>query len=153
MRLEPFVPSLITEGRLRVDFATGQIFSTRSNTPNKPLGALTPKGYLRICITINGRQTHALAHRIIWIAKHGPIPDRAQIDHIDTVKTNNRISNLEAVSGAENMARAAKNGLAKGGRRNALRDPQTGRFIGKHLAGRLLDGREWNEFPLEASYV
>lgn len=30
------------------------------------------------------------------------------------------------------------------------RDPKTGRYIGKQAAGRLLDGREWNEFP-EAS--
>ena len=28
-------------------------------------------------------------------------------------------------------------------------DLKTGRFVGKKAAGRLLDGREWNEFPNE----
>lgn len=31
--------------------------------------------------------------------------------------------------------------------RGVGRDPLTGRFIAKKAAGRLLDGREWNEFP------
>lgn len=30
------------------------------------------------------------------------------------------------------------------------RDAETGRFVGKKAAGRLLDGREWNEFPGQA---
>ena len=105
MRLEPLVQPLIASGRLYVDLMTGLIFSTRSNTPDKPLGALTAKGYLRVCISVDGKQAHALAHRIVWIARHGPIPEGVQIDHVDTVKTHNWISNLEAVTGAENMAR------------------------------------------------
>jgi DNA-binding XRE family transcriptional regulator len=31
--------------------------------------------------------------------------------------------------------------------RNIVNDPVTGRFVGKKAAGRLLDGREWNEMP------
>lgn len=31
--------------------------------------------------------------------------------------------------------------------RNPMRDPITGRFVGKKAAGRLLDGREWDEYP------
>lgn len=144
MRLEPFIPSLIAGGHLRVDFSSGEIFSSKSNTPQKPLGAITAKGYLRVCITVDGCQAHALAHRIVWIAKYGQLPDGAQIDHIDGVKTNNRVANLDAVSGAENMARAAKSGLTNGGWRDGPRDAVTGRFIGKRRAGRLLDGVEHN---------
>lgn len=69
-----------------------------------------------------------------------------QIDHIDTVKTHNWLSNLEAVSGDENMARAVRNGLfANVGRHDGIRDSK-GRF-GTRAAGRLLDGREWSETP------
>lgn len=39
--------------------------------------------------------------------------------------------------------------VAEGDQRRCTseRDPATGRFVGKKRAGRLLDGREWSEFP------
>lgn len=147
MQLEPLIPQLVASGRLRVDFDTGLIYSPKSNTPDKPLGAITKKGYLRVCLNIEGKQAHALAHRIVWAAMHGPVPDGLQIDHRDTIKTHNWIKNLEAVTGAKNMARAAQNGLTNGGWRDGPRDPKTGRFVGKRAAGRLLDGRTWDELP------
>lgn len=94
MRLELLVPELISAGLLRVDLEAGLIYSPRSNTPDKPLGALTAKGYLRVCLNVDGKQAHALAHRIVWVAKHGPVPHGAQIDHVDTVKTHNWADNL-----------------------------------------------------------
>jgi hypothetical protein len=42
MRLEPLVPDLVASGRLLVDSKSGLIYSPRSNTPDKPLGALLP---------------------------------------------------------------------------------------------------------------
>lgn len=68
MQLEPHVPRLINIGRLRVDFDQGHVFSSASNAPERPLGALTKKGYLRVCVAVNGKQAHALAHRIVWCA-------------------------------------------------------------------------------------
>ncbi len=147
MQLEPLVPQLVASGRLIVDFDTGLIYSPRSNTPDKPLGAITKKGYLRVCLNIDGSQAHALAHRIVWAAKHGPVPAGFQIDHCDTIKTHNWIDNLEAVTGAKNMARAAKNGLTNGGWRDGPRDPMTGQFVGKKNAGRLLDGVTHDGMP------
>lgn len=147
MKLEPLVPSLVATGRLRVDFDTGLIYSPKSNTPYKPLGAITSKGYLRICMTIGGKQAHGLAHRVIWAARHGHIQNGFQIDHIDTVKTHNSIDNLEAVTCGENMARAARNGLTNGGWRDGPRDRVTGQFVGKRRAGRLLDGVIHDAFP------
>lgn len=113
MRLEPLVPRLIEDGRLKVDADSGHAFSPASNTPEKPLGAITAKGYLRICVTVDGKQAHGLAHRIIWCAVNGPVPDGGQIDHINGVKTDNRISNLDLVDPAENMRRAKEAGLLR----------------------------------------
>lgn len=143
---DQMILDLIEAGRLRVDAEAGHVYAPKSNTPTKPVGAPTKKGYLRLCINVNGRQHHFMVHRIVWVSVNGPVPDGYEVDHGDRMKTNNRIGNLEAVPGTVNMARAAKAGAFKNaGRRDGIRDAK-GRF-GKKAAGRLLDGREHSEFP------
>ena len=140
------IQELIATGRLVVDAERGKVFAPRSNTPMKPVGALTSKGYLRICMTVNGVQKHFMAHRVVWVSVHGAVPDGMEIDHKNRSKNDNRISNLEAVVGAENMERARLAGAFKHvGRRDGIRDSK-GRF-GKKAAGRLLDGRTWDGVP------
>lgn len=147
MRLEAHIQKLLADGVIKVDFSTGHVFSTKSNTPERPLGAKTRKGYIRLCVSLDGVQFHGLAHRIVWIAAHGLIPAGMQVDHLDAIKNNNRLSNLSLVSQAENMRRAALMGLCTGGRRDGERCPTTGRFVGKAHAGRMLDGIAHDGFP------
>lgn len=156
-RLRPAVPAmtndemivaLIAEGRLRVDADRGLVYAPRSNTPDKPVGSLTKKGYVRVCIQRDGRQKHFMLHRIIWVSVHGPLAPGHEVDHGPAGKTVNCIANLEAVAGAENLGRARRDGkLGRGGWRDAPRDPQNGQFVGKRAAGRLLDGVEHNAMP------
>lgn len=143
---DAFIVALIEAGRIRVDAENGLVFAPKSNTPEKPVGARTKKGYLRLCVSIEGRQRHFMVHRIVWVSVHGPLPPRHEVDHKDRVKTNNRIANLESVPGRINLDRAVEAGAFKNvGRKDGIRDAK-GRF-GKKRAGRELDGREWNEFP------
>ena len=148
MRGDLAILSMIETGRLRVDVERGLVFAAKSNTPDKAVGSLTSKGYLRVCVTCGGAQVHFMAHRIVWVSVNGPVQTGEQIDHLNGNKTDNRLCNLEAVAGRENMRRAARDGLTKGGWREALRDPQTGQFLTKRAAGRLLDGVEHNAFPV-----
>lgn len=146
MRGDLAILALIEGGRLRVDVETGLAYSTRSNAPDKPIGARTAKGYLRACVTLAGKQMHFMVHRIVWVSVNGPLPPNHQIDHCDADKSNNRIGNLEAVLGRVNIARAKAAGLFIGnGRTDGVRDSK-GKF-GKKRAGRLLDGRTHDEFP------
>jgi hypothetical protein len=69
---------------------TGKVY----NKPNKV-------GY--IVITINYKTY--LAHRLVWLYVYGKFPDK-WIDHINRIKTDNRLINLRDVSPSEN----AKNG-------------------------------------------
>lgn len=145
---DSIIAALLSEGRLTVDRNTGNVFAPRSNNPAKAIGAVTKKGYLRTCINYNGSQVYIMIHRVAWIDSHGVPSDPAlQIDHKNTIKNDNRPDNLEAVPNAENMRRATAAGLFRHvGRRDGIRDSK-GRF-GKKLAGRLLDGRTWDEFPV-----
>jgi hypothetical protein len=144
--VDVIILKLLGLGRLQVDFGTGLVYAPRSNTPSKPIGTLTKKGYLRACINFKGHQVHAMVHRVVWVAANGAVPDGMQIDHRNTIKTDNHPDNLEAVPQPTNMARAAAAGLCRGnGRKDGIRDAK-GRFGKKH-AGRLLDGREWSEMP------
>lgn len=147
MRGDLAILALIEAGRLHVDAEHGLVFAPKSNTPEKSIGAVTKKGYLRACINVSGKQMHFMVHRIVWVSVHGPVPPGHQIDHRDTIKSNNRISNLEAVTGLVNMRRAAKAGLTNGGWREAHRDKATGQFVGKKHAGRLLDGVQHDGYP------
>jgi hypothetical protein len=46
-----------------------------------------------------------LLHRAIYAAAHGPIPEGVEIHHKDGNKTNNDLSNLEALSGTDHRRR------------------------------------------------
>lgn len=58
----------------------------------------TGRGYLRVCV--NGRLTQV--HRIIWQMVHGEIPEGLKIDHINGIRSDNRLENLRLVSNQEN---------------------------------------------------
>ena len=47
-------------------------------------------------------------HRLVYECHYGPIPDKMQINHIDSNRQNNCINNLELVTQSENMKHAFK---------------------------------------------
>ncbi|EBO0868488.1 HNH endonuclease [Salmonella enterica] len=61
-------------------------------------GALSKSGYLMVSIN---KKLYA-AHRLAWIISHGEWPSM-QIDHINRVRSDNRIKNLRDVTRSENQ--------------------------------------------------
>ena len=53
------------------------------------------------------------AHRLVWEVLHGPIPEDLEINHINGDKADNRITNLELVTGSENQKHAFAIGLQR----------------------------------------
>lgn len=89
----------------------------------KAVGSLKGKGYLRV--HVEGR-SYAV-HRLIWLMHTGAWP-KDQLDHINRVRTDNRIENLRECDTAENcwnQVGARPNN--KGGVRGVHRLP-SGRF-------------------------
>lgn len=69
------------------------------------------KGYLRLTLQIPNKKLQSVqAHRVVWERHNGVIPSGMQVNHKDLDKTNNRIGNLELVTGQENIQHSYANG-------------------------------------------
>lgn len=95
----------ITKGDWAIDPERGLLFGSRG----APFSALASGGYVYCRPCKDGRS--ALVHRLIWEHVHGPIPAGLEINHINGVKTDNRVANLEAVTHARNVMHAYETGL------------------------------------------
>lgn len=68
-------------------------------------------GYHRITLMRNGVPKNYLIHRLMWEAFVHPIPEGMVINHLNGIKNDNRLDNLECVTPAENNIHALKTGL------------------------------------------
>lgn len=92
---------------------SGKIVNTKTGRVLKQF--LNPKGYSQIQLSTNGLSKTISIHRCVWETYKSVIPKGLEINHIDGVKTNNNISNLELVTHAENVQKAVETGLIKSG--------------------------------------
>ena len=60
-------------------------------------------GYYRVALWKNSIQKRYLVHRLVWIAFNGHIPEGYEINHLNEVKSNNRLENLNLVTHKENI--------------------------------------------------
>ena len=85
---------------LRYDESTG-VFTWRTPRPRVKVGdnagCTNARGY---CMIETGCKAYG-AHRLVWLYVHGEFPPD-QIDHINGIKTDNRLVNLRAVTNAQN---------------------------------------------------
>lgn len=92
--------------------ATGEVWSAAG----RPVGSRNRDGYVRIIVRVGGGSCSTwYAHRLVWEAVHGPIPDRMEVDHLDGNAANNALGNLELVTGSENRRRQRERSLARWG--------------------------------------
>jgi len=96
----------------RCDPDTGHVWWTKpSENKNsrrrldKPAGWHTKNGYLKLSIpryiTADGCTKHLFAHRVIWFLHYGIWPVEL-LDHINGIRTDNRIENLRLATHEEN---------------------------------------------------
>lgn len=103
-------------GYREIPFATDYLISTDgkifSKKNNKHLKTSIVTGYYRVWLRgTDSTYKQYLVHRVVAMT-YIPNPDnKEQVNHIDGVKTNNSVNNLEWVSRQENMVHAFATGL------------------------------------------
>ena len=86
-----YILNKIRSGEWIPSLDTGQVYSTRK------------KGFMKFSVTKSGYPVcnGVILSHVIWIAANGAVPYGMQIDHINGDTTDNRLCNLQLVSGSE----------------------------------------------------
>ena len=102
------LPLAGAENVLRYDADTGLLYWTvhiyRIKKPGDLAGHMNKKGY----IEIRYNRTTYQAHRLAWYLHTGEDPGELQVEHIDTNRTNNRITNLRLATAQDNAQNQSK---------------------------------------------
>lgn len=117
----------------------GDIFTThknkirsngkKDNRKGKKLKPATDKdGYLRITLTNNGKRKSYHVHRLVARTFLDNYDENLQVNHINGIKNDNRIDNLEMVTLQQNIEHSIKAGL-----KPKLKRDKFGRFAGKEV--------------------
>ena len=86
----------------------GEIMNIRLRKPRK--GYLTNSGYLQCTITTEeSKSKKYYSHRFVYETFYGSIEKNKQINHINFIKTDNHLKNLEVVTASENIRKSAIN--------------------------------------------
>ena len=100
--------------------------------------SITKSGYLNVIFCINQKREHKLVHRLVAETFIPNPKNKPQVNHINGIKTDNRVENLEWCTASENGLHAYKNGLSKNvvwkytGKPVAKIDKKTGQIIEKY---------------------
>ena len=113
------------------DPETGEFTRKKPNKRWPEVGTLTNAGYLQIYV----KGKTYLAHRLAWLYMYGEVPK--ELDHINTIRTDNRIANLRESSRSENQCNRLITCRNKAGVKGLSKVKKTGKwqaFIG--IAGK-----------------
>ena len=107
------------------EFKTKRAFNLhKTRYANKKAGHVSVNGYVQV--RVNNKLEYA--HRIIWQMHNGDISKDVEIDHVDTNRGNNSLSNLRLATSSNNKWNMNKTSHNKSGFKGVSLHKKTGRF-------------------------
>lgn len=97
----------VNNGHYTADLETGTIIGA-NRRPLKP--QLMENGYVYVNLSKNGKTKMYTVHEVVAFFAGLDLIDK-QVNHINGIKTDNRLENLETVTAVENMRHAKETGL------------------------------------------
>lgn len=151
----------LEEGLIKVNPDTGEVFSKRTHGGEvleeyKKLKGSYVKGYTIHKIVLFGRRVQAKEHRVVWMAVNGKIPEGYVIDHINSIRNDNRISNLQLLTNEENIKKAWRDGRCTkpyGTVNQKLSQRQRDEIVMEYLKGNKSYAEIANEYGVSRSHV
>lgn len=71
------------------------------------------KGYMTVKFSLNGKEKSYIVHRLVAIAFIPNPENKPQVNHIDNIRDNNRLNNLEWCTNSENQQHCVAQGRDK----------------------------------------
>jgi hypothetical protein len=105
-------------GSVRSYYKKGRFLEKLADHPRTLKPATSTTGYKTVALPVNGRYKHCAVHRLVLRAFVGECPEGNEVAHLNGVRTDNRLSNLQYVTHIENEAHKIAHGTAPLGELN-----------------------------------
>lgn len=130
---EIWMPVVGYETKYKIS-SIGRLKNIRTDHLKKP--QKTMRGYTDYGLWDGNKKKLIKAHKMVWYAFAGEIPSGMQINHINGNKRDNRIENLEIVSGRDNVNHAHL------GRKQSSMFPGVHKYKGRWQAACTIEGKQ-----------
>jgi hypothetical protein len=123
---------LIWRSRPRDHFTTDNVWLCfLGRNANKIAGHKERSGYTAVRVDYKPYR----AHRVIWEMHYGPIPEGMQIDHINMVRSDNRLCNLRLANNAQNNSNRGLQSNNTSGHKGVAWDRSRGKWAAQIMVG------------------
>ena len=109
----------IYEG-IETDYSVSTEGEVRKDTTNYILSQSSQQDYKFVTLLINGQQKRMRVHRMVAMTFIENPDNKPYVNHINGIRYDNNVENLEWVTQSENIQHAVKTGLMQNGRKKAV---------------------------------
>lgn len=96
---------------IETNYSVSENGIVRNDNTNKILSQRIQQGYCHVGLTINGKAKSCRVHRLVAQAFIPNPENKPYVNHIDGIRSNNNVENLEWCTPKENTQHAVKTGL------------------------------------------
>ena len=109
----------IYEG-IKTDYSVSTEGEVRKDTTNYILSQSSQQDYKFVTLLINGQQKRMRVHRMVAMTFIENPDNKPYVNHINGIRYDNNVENLEWVTQSENIQHAVRTGLMQNGRKKAV---------------------------------